>query len=412
MPSDFRDEKLPFEPPWAQDGRNRSLVRRRLMLGRGGWLLAFLLACLLLWRVKMQEQEMDVLLRRLELVEEAEQEVFGARPFQRILPVTKEGPAALGAVVGEKVEGLGREDGLGVPKSLGGDGGGDNVDIRGASNPLSAPTRPAANSTESHSWAHIQNLFVFGDSYTETGATHEESSPPDDNPLDEDGRFSISKPVWIDFVTQIYNHTPYRTSNFAVGGSTVDEDVVAPFLSGSSLKAQMRKYFLPRYSFEQTGVEQFWTSSDSLFIIWLGVNDVAMHYGRNPSPEAPTVPINEVFDSYLTRILTLYDTGARNFLFITVPPFDRSLKVPQTGDEYERRLQMIEDIGAYNAHVFEMVEHLKNTFGTISEDEKDGVEVHVFDAHRLYVKVLENPQSFGQTKSITDTRSICQEVEL
>jgi len=198
----------------------------------------------------------------------------------------------------------------------------------------------------------------------------------------------------------------------------VDEDVVAPYLAGSSLRRQMRNLFLPRYSPDRSTTAKplrAWRPSSTLFTIWLGVNDIAMYYGRNPDPRLPTVPLAQLFVSYRTRVLELYEAGARNFLFITVPPFDRSLKFPADGEELERRNQLSADIAAFNARLYEMAENLRHASGHDGkfEDDRDSqVQIHVFDAHRLYSRVLQEPTAFEQTEGIVDTDSICEEMEM
>jgi len=199
----------------------------------------------------------------------------------------------------------------------------------------------------------------------------------------------------------------------------LDEDIVAPYLAGSSLRRQMRNLFLPRYSLDRTTTTKplrTWRPSSTLFTVWLGVNDIAMYYGRNPDPASPRTPLAELFVSYRTRVLELYEAGARNFLFITVPPFDRSLKMPADGDELERRNQLTADIAAFNARLYEMAEDLRRGLAHDLESEDDRisqeVHIHVFDAHRLYSRILQEPSAFEQTEGIVDTESICEEMEM
>jgi hypothetical protein len=199
---------------------------------------------------------------------------------------------------------------------------------------------------------------------------------------------------------------------------------------GSSLTTQMHKFFLPRYTTNislSTDVDSFatnpkdWNPSHTLFTIFLGVNDLAMHYGRSPDPATPGCPLPEVFEIYLQRLQELYAIGARNFMLMTVPPFDRSLKICETGDEHVRRAQLVADIAGYNARIYDMASQFKEITTAAAEDDEgsddspaanNSITVRIFDTHRLYSAALSNPLRFPQTASLVDTTSICQEVSI
>jgi len=82
-----------------------------------------------------------------------------------------------------------------------------------------------------------------------------------------------------DFVLQIYNQSIINTVNFAVGGSTTDSSIVEPFIFGTSLRDQITDNFLPRYTHRHIPGGPIWAPPSTLFAIWIGVNDIAMHYG-------------------------------------------------------------------------------------------------------------------------------------
>ena len=63
-----------------------------------------------------------------------------------------------------------------------------------------------------------------------------------------------------------------------------------------------------------------WTSSNSLFTIWIGINDVRTIYSASNFTDIATKDLELAFN--LTN--SLYEAGARNFLFLDVPSIDRS----------------------------------------------------------------------------------------
>lgn len=57
-----------------------------------------------------------------------------------------------------------------------------------------------------------------------------------------------------------------------------------------------------------------WTAEESLFAIWMGVNDVGNSYGQNDA-----VLLGRIQEDYFKQVEVLYQAGARNFAFLSVP---------------------------------------------------------------------------------------------
>lgn len=108
-------------------------------------------------------------------------------------------------------------------------------------------------------------------------------------------------PNWVGHLVTEYAPNPILVFNYAISGSTVPD-----------VTLQIERYFLS----DSTGPSKRgipWTAENSLFITWVGLNDLAI----SPYPEEP---IRELFNAQRK----LYTAGARNFLFINVPPIDRA----------------------------------------------------------------------------------------
>jgi hypothetical protein len=113
-----------------------------------------------------------------------------------------------------------------------------------------------------------------GDSYTQTGFVTNGTLPAVGNPLGNPpypGFTATGGENWIDYVTTTYNTSLVLTYNYAYGGATIDAalvktnpgilsltDQVNEFLSGPGTKPAVTP----------------WTSSDALFSVWIGVNDI------------------------------------------------------------------------------------------------------------------------------------------
>ncbi|KAI4285791.1 MAG: hypothetical protein L6R38_000344 [Xanthoria sp. 2 TBL-2021] len=164
-------------------------------------------------------------------------------------------------------------------------------------------------------WQNIQYLFTFGDSYTSTSFNIRGPQPNPQNPLGNPaypGATSANGPNYVDFLTTTYNQSFIRTFNLGYGGATIDPSLLgSPYgLIVQSFRQQVQEEFLPTYA-TNSGVE--WSGSNSLF------TDVILSYGQRNST------LNFLLiKSYENLVHQLYAAGARNFLFLNVPPIDRS----------------------------------------------------------------------------------------
>lgn len=126
----------------------------------------------------------------------------------------------------------------------------------------------------------VANKPCSGDSYTSTNFTPSGSQPNSNNPLGNPpfpGATSSNGPNYIDFLTATYNKSYIQTYNLAYGGATVNPFLV-PTLWGASVRtflSQVEQEFLPLYA---NGSDVPWTSSNSLFTVFFGINDCIQSY--------------------------------------------------------------------------------------------------------------------------------------
>jgi phospholipase/lecithinase/hemolysin len=93
----------------------------------------------------------------------------------------------------------------------------------------------------------------------------------------------------------------------------------------------------------------------------------------------------------------LYSAGGRNFLFLNVPPVDRS---PLTmGQGVASEVEEKADIAAWNSMVASMAAKLKGNYSDAN--------VFTFDTNALFTEVLDNPDSFPQTSIYKNTTTYC-----
>ncbi|KIM31316.1 carbohydrate esterase family 16 protein, partial [Serendipita vermifera MAFF 305830] len=152
---------------------------------------------------------------------------------------------------------------------------------------------------------NIQNMFIFGDSYSSVNdddsfMPHPTREQPLGTPFPGDP-WTERGPNWVGHLVRV--HQPQlKVYDYAKGGATI-----------SGLSTQIRKKFLARHA---TSVQ--WSASDSLFVLWIGINDLA-------ETSNPVQSIQLLFQ----LMGELHNAGARNFLLLDCPPIHRT---PNSGD--------------------------------------------------------------------------------
>ncbi|TFY83715.1 hypothetical protein EWM64_g298 [Hericium alpestre] len=157
----------------------------------------------------------------------------------------------------------------------------------------------------------IRNLVIFGDSYSAVGyaSNLKELNPSRERPLGVDfpgiTYNEAEKPNWVGHLITsfIQGRNDILVYDYAKGGATT-----------AGIVQQATHAFLPHVG--QRPEWAAWNPSDTLFITWVGINDCA--FLRNV--QGVQRPIERVFDVQDE----LCAQGARCFLFIDVPPIERS----------------------------------------------------------------------------------------
>ncbi|KAL9111443.1 MAG: hypothetical protein Q9227_004120 [Pyrenula ochraceoflavens] len=168
----------------------------------------------------------------------------------------------------------------------------------------------------------MKHFVTFGDSYSQTGFDSNATLADPSNILGNPpypGWTTDGGPNWIDYLIATYNKSTTLSYNFAYGGATVDSALVEPYdPSVISLVGQVYEF---SNSIADKPAEAPWTSEDTLFGTWIGVNDVGMSWWLSNETDV----LNAVFDQLFDQVQILYDAGGRNFVFLNVP---RKLPIP------------------------------------------------------------------------------------
>ncbi|CAI6314788.1 unnamed protein product [Periconia digitata] len=248
---------------------------------------------------------------------------------------------------------------------------------------------------------YILKHYISGDSYTQTGFDVKGTQPNAQNPLGNPsypGWTSSNGPNWVGFLTTTYNASFIKTYNMAYGGATVDSALVAPYTpTVLSVLNQTQDLFLPTYGADPTSAAHPWTAQDSLFAFFIGVNDV----GNSWWLENTETLYTSIFTVYEGLLEQIYETGARNFLFLSAPPVQLAPLTLENGEyAIENEGKAIE---LWNAK-------LKNMTAAFKTKHEDATTL-VHDTWGVYKDVIDNPASYEQTAGLKNVTGYCKAYE-
>ncbi|KAI0765698.1 hypothetical protein BD413DRAFT_637829 [Trametes elegans] len=249
------------------------------------------------------------------------------------------------------------------------------------SSSATAPTSVPSGVADANFW------FSFGDSYTQTDFDPNGILPQPGNPLGNPpypGFTAVGGTNWIDLDTVVYNNSLVLTYNYAYGGATINASLVQPFEPTVLSLIDQVNQFLSGAATKPASAP--WTSANALFSVWIGINDIGNSYYLGGDRDAFS---DTLLDSYFGQVQELVsgwvNVGARNFLFINVPPVDRSpLMLAQDASAQALEKQVI---AGYNTKLVERA--------TAFAAANSGVKTWQWDSNAAFTTVLNDPTKFG-----------------
>ncbi|KAI0268343.1 hypothetical protein BC834DRAFT_968535 [Gloeopeniophorella convolvens] len=214
----------------------------------------------------------------------------------------------------------------------------------------------------------IKKLMVFGDSYSYVGYSAQAPAPTSSSPLgvafpgqpvNEPGQ-----PNWVGYLIRDYGH---GHANMIVYDYAVRLDTVTGVHTN-----QVAQQFL-RSVGRRPGWAP-WNHTDSLFVTWVGMNDCRLLYTNNKAE------ITSVIATLFAAQEALYRAGARNFLFIDVPPLHMSPIGTTMGDKVVR----------FSNWNDELLQGTRN-FAMTHPD----ATIMLFSAWGTFSRVLSDPARYG-----------------
>ncbi|KAK6992965.1 family 16 carbohydrate esterase [Favolaschia claudopus] len=239
----------------------------------------------------------------------------------------------------------------------------------------------------------VNYWFAFGDSYTTIGFEPNGTLPSVGNPLGNPafpGDTGGGGENFVGFDTLTYNKSLILTYDYAVGGAVIDPTLVAPltlslpdevdqFVDGAAKKPENAR----------------WTSENALFSVWIGINDIGNTFFLGGDRDAFADLLLDRYFAQVQRLVRnsyhLGSAGARQFLFINVPP---TYRAPLIMGFFPDQL----DVGKI------VIEHFNAKLSNkIREFERKnrGVKTWTWDSYTLFNRILDSPRKYGFNDNVT-----------
>jgi phospholipase/lecithinase/hemolysin len=221
-----------------------------------------------------------------------------------------------------------------------------------------------------------------GDSYSQTGFSITGTKPSAANPIGNPafpGYTTTNGENWIDFLISKHNSSLIFSYNFASGGATTDASLVTPFQSTVLSLVDQVSEFSNNLASKPSYAP--WTSENALFATWIGVNDV----GNKWSDSSWSTLSQKIIDRYFSQMQILYNAGARNFLFLTVPPIQKTPLV--LAESTATQTQEGAAVVSYNQLLEAGVDAFKKN--------NTGITAFVFDTTTPFNAAISNPTAYG-----------------
>ncbi|KAJ7053048.1 hypothetical protein C8F01DRAFT_1375591 [Mycena amicta] len=237
----------------------------------------------------------------------------------------------------------------------------------------------------------VNYWFPFGDSYTTTGFVPTSTLPSVGNPLGNPpfpGFTGAGGENYVGFDTVTFNRSQILTYNFAYGGATIDASLVTPFEpTVLSLTDQVNE-FLNGVGKKPASAQ--WTSANALFSVWIGINDIGNSYGNGGDRSAFSDTLLNAYFA-LVQKLQVFTAGARQFLFINVPPIDRSpLMLAQSTSAQALEKSVL---ATFNSKLAAKISAFKAA--------NSGVTTWLWDSNAAFTTILNSPQQFGFVDAVS-----------
>ncbi|KAM5537864.1 hypothetical protein V8D89_008340 [Ganoderma adspersum] len=250
---------------------------------------------------------------------------------------------------------------------------------------LASAAFAASNCPSKRATGDLKNAnfwFAFGDSYTARGFNTSRAVPAPGNPFGNPaypGNTGVGA-NWIDFDTVEFNKSLILTYDYARAGATINGTLVKPTLTTYDFITQVNHF--EAQVVKKKPASAPWTSKNAMFSVWFGINDINNSYNKGGDRNAFS---DKLIDQYFAQVQRLYIHGARNFIFIGVPPIYRTPHMLAKSASARSLQKSVMD--GYNYRLAVRVHSWAAKY--------PGVKAHIWDANVGFNNVLNDPKKYG-----------------
>ncbi|KAE9961597.1 hypothetical protein EG327_003628 [Venturia inaequalis] len=238
-------------------------------------------------------------------------------------------------------------------------------------------------------------FFFFGDSYTNTAFDPDGAQPSPFNPFGNNALSATDEslaggPNWAEDLTFMYTTKTTLTYDYAYNCGTVDSAIVRN--CGPAVRTIVDQVADFAETLKKGSQYGNFSQQNSLFAFWIGINDA--HITANDAIQDKDIdPIMEkVANRYMEQLSTLYSYGAKNFLLLNVPPFDRTPQILETNQQNIIRQRL--SITSLNTHISTSFETWQSAH--------PGIKSMLIDTMPIFNEALDDPTKIGDRNSTCD----------
>ncbi|KAK0212103.1 hypothetical protein DFS33DRAFT_1279139 [Desarmillaria ectypa] len=168
--------------------------------------------------------------------------------------------------------------------------------------------------------------FSFGDSYTQTGFNTTGTLPAVGNALGNPpypGWTSTGGQNWVDYVTTVDNTSLVLTYNLAYGGATISADLVTPYEPTVLSLTDQINQFMDSYASKPSTTP--WTSANTLFSVWIGINDIGGSFWRGGDRDAFSDTLHDAYFALVEKLMLTQPESSRSLAKSVIEGFNRKL---------------------------------------------------------------------------------------
>ncbi|KAK6088997.1 lysophospholipase a [Seiridium cupressi] len=207
-------------------------------------------------------------------------------------------------------------------------------------------------------------------------------------------------PNWVEYLTgcavengqYVPANCPVQLWDFAFAGASVSQQFLPLHHNYTVPLVNQTQQYLTYADSILTRAPIRLNKRKSLVAIWIGINDVNDSLASKPNGTS----YEDFWDAELSAVFTqsvtpLLNVGFKNFLFVNLPPLDRTPSNQKTTTPYPSKSQ----VDTWGSSLAEKA--------AAFQQENAGVTALLYDANTFLNGVMDNPDDYG----VTNTTSYC-----